>query len=284
MSFEKDTESSEIIYSRLKREIEETSKELETSINKIFGKEEVSKAKKKIDFFNQNSKWVSSNFKTEISNNKIEYPIITNPEWIEENIQNLNSIELRNKIYLCKDEINYTICNNEIRAIVNLKNESSFWIFLRTKEVFSKENAVIYFKKEELSQNVHISLGNFYLNSNNKLMFKTFIKQQLVMSLINEKNENSEIYKNIDIVKLNIIICDKGNETISVYTHLNDNKEDNLVKGNFFIPISDNYKVMIAGTGQCKLSRFYCDLYYKTEYDPLELSNNSRGCNCCNII
>ena len=47
MSFEKDTESSEIIYSRLKREIEETSKELETSINKIFGKEEVSKAKKK---------------------------------------------------------------------------------------------------------------------------------------------------------------------------------------------------------------------------------------------
>ena len=189
MSFEKDTESSEIIYSRLKREIEKTSKEIETSINKIFGKEEVTKAKKLIDFFNQNSKWVHSTFKTEISNNKVEYPILTNPEWIEENNQKINS-ELGDKIYLCKDEINYTICNNEIRAIVNLKNESSFWIFLRTKEIFSKENAVIYFKKEELSQNVHISLGNFYLNSNNKLMFKTFIKQQLVMSLINEKNED----------------------------------------------------------------------------------------------
>jgi hypothetical protein len=283
MSFEKDTESSEIIYSRLKREIEKTSKEIETSINKIFGKEEVTKAKKLIDFFNQNSKWVHSTFKTEISNNKVEYPILTNPEWIEENNQKINS-ELGDKIYLCKDEINYTICNNEIRAIVNLKNESSFWIFLRTKEIFSKENAVIYFKKEELSQNVHISLGNFYLNSNNKLIFKTFIKQQLIMSMTNEKNENSDFYKNRDIVKLNIKICDKGDEIISVYTNVNDNKEDNLVKGSFFIPISDNYKLMIAGIGECKLSKFSCDLNYKTEYAPPEFSNDIKGCNCCNIL
>jgi len=284
MSFDNTIESSEIIYSKLKKEIEVASKEIETSINKIFGKEEVSKAKKTIDLFNQNSEWVSSDFKTEISNNKIEYPIITNPEWKEENIQNINTIELNNKIYLCKEEINYTICNNEIRAIVNLKNESSFWVFLRTKEIFSKENAVIYFKKEDFSQIVHISLGNFFLNSNNKLVFKTFIKQQLIMSMTNEKNENSEMYKNKDIVKLNIRICDGGSEIISVYSYLNDNKEDNLVKGNFFIPISDNYKVMIAGTGECKISRFSCDIYYKNEYAPPEYSNDIKGCNCCTII
>ena len=66
MSFDNTIESSEIIYSKLKKEIEVASKEIETSINKIFGKEEVSKAKKTIDLFNQNSEWVSSDFKTEI--------------------------------------------------------------------------------------------------------------------------------------------------------------------------------------------------------------------------
>jgi hypothetical protein len=104
------------------------------------------------------------------------------------------------------------------------------------------------------------------------------------MSMTNEKNENSEMYKNKDIVKLNIRICDGGSEIISVYSYLNDNKEDNLVKGNFFIPISDNYKVMIAGTGECKISRFSCDIYYKNEYAPPEYSNDIKGCNCCTII
>ncbi len=282
MSFEKDTESSEIIYSRLKREIEKTSKEIETSINKIFGKEEVTKAKKLIDFFNQNSKWVHSTFKTEISNNKVEYPILTNPEWIEENNQKINS-ELGDKIYLCKDEINYTICNNEIRAIVNLKNESSFWIFLRTKGYFSKDNVIILFNREDYSQYVYITLGTFFLNLNGKLLFRPIIKQQLVFS---KKKKNKNYNFENDKINLNIKIYDEGYENIIIETFLNNKKENNLIKGNFFQQIKDNYSLMFGGKGEeIKLNKLLCEASYKSYYLPIEISNNHvKGCTCCNIF
>ena len=285
MSLDNETDSSEEIFFKIKKEIVETSKEIETSISKIYAQEEILKAKKHIDFFNYNYEWLYSKFKTDSSLNKIEYPIIVDSEWKKANIQNLKSLELSNSIFLSEEEINYTICNNEVRTNVLLKNESSFWIFLRTKEYFSKENAIIIYNKESNSQNVHISLGKFYLNSNGNLLFKTFIKQQLILSKTNEINEKSRIYENNDTVNLNIKICDGGNENISVYTYMNENKEDNLVKGNFFIPVYGEYKIMFAGKGtQCKLIRFSCDLLYKNEYAPPNYSNDIKGCNCYSIM
>ena len=283
MSFDNKTQSLEEIYSNLKKEIKIMKKEMESLENINYTQEEIIKAKKRTEFFNYNNEWLYSNFNTNNSSKNIEYPIIISENWTKPNSYNLNNLELRNLIFLSEDEINYSICNNEIKAIVDLKGESTFWIFLRTKEYFSKENAIILFKKEEYSQIIYLILGNFILNSKGNLIFTPFIKEQLILSNLNQKEKS--IYEKNDYINLNIKIYDEGKDEIIVYTYLNNNKEENFAKGNFFIPINGNYKVMIAGSGQqCKLKQFSCYSYYKPKYAPAELLNEGKACNCCNII
>ena len=283
MSFDNKTQSLEDIYSNLKKEIKIMKKEMESLENINYTQEEIIKAKKRIEFFNYNNEWLYSNFNTNNSSKNIEYPIIISENWTKPNSYNLNNLELRNLIFLSEEEINYSICNNEIKGIVDLKGESTFWIFLRTKEYFSKENVIILFKKEEYSQIIYLILGNFILNSKGNLIFTPFIKEQLILSNLNQKEKT--IYEKNDYINLNIKIYDEGKDEIIVYTYLNNNKEENFAKGNFFIPINGNYKVMIAGSGQqCKLKQFSCDSYYKPKYAPAELLNEGKACNCCNII
>jgi hypothetical protein len=283
MSFDNKTQSLEEIYSNLKKEIKIMKKEMESLENINYTQEEIIKAKKRIEFFNYNNEWLYSNFNTNNSSKNIEYPIIISENWTKPNSYNLNNLELRNLIFLSEEEINYSICNNEIKGIVDLKGESTFWIFLRTKEYFSKENAIILFKKEEFSQIIYLILGNFILNSKGNLIFTPFIKEQLILSNLNQKEKS--IYEKNDYINLNIKIYDEGKDEIIVYTYLNKNKEENFAKGNFFIPINGNYKVMIAGSGQqCKLKQFSCYSYYKPKYAPAELLNEGKACNCCNII
>lgn len=283
MSFDNKTQSLEEIYSNLKKEIKIMKKEMESLENINYTQEEIIKAKKRTEFFNYNNEWLYSNFNTNNSSKNIEYPIIISENWTKPNSYNLNNLELRNLIFLSEEEINYSICNNEIKAIVDLKGESTFWIFLRTKEYFSKENAIILFKKEEYSQIIYLILGNFILNSKGNLIFTPFIKEQLILSNLNQKEKS--IYEKNDYINLNIKIYDEGKDEIIVYTYLNNNKEENFAKGNFFIPINGNYKVMIAGSGQqCKLKQFSCYSYYKPKYAPAELLNEGKACNCCNII
>lgn len=283
MSFDNKTQSLEEIYSNLKKEIKIMKKEMESLENINYTQEEIIKAKKRIEFFNYNNEWLYSNFNTNNSSKNIEYPIIISENWTKPNSYNLNNLELRNLIFLSEEEINYSICNNEIKAIVDLKGESTFWIFLRTKEYFSKENVIILFKKEEFSQIIYLILGNFILNSKGNLIFTPFIKEQLILSNLNQKEKS--IYEKNDYINLNIKIYDEGKDEIIVYTYLNNNKEENFAKGNFFIPINGNYKVMIAGSGQqCKLKQFSCYSYYKPKYAPAELLNEGKACNCCNII
>ena len=283
MSFDNKTQSLEDIYSNLKKEIKIMKKEMESLENINYTQEEIIKAKKRIEFFNYNNEWLYSNFNTNNSSKNIEYPIIISENWTKPNSYNLNNLELRNLIFLSEEEINYSICNNEIKGIVDLKGESTFWIFLRTKEYFSKENVIILFKKEEYSQIIYLILGNFILNSKGNLIFTPFIKEQLILSNLDQKEKS--IYEKNDYINLNIKIYDEGKDEIIVYTYLNNNKEENFAKGNFFIPINGNYKVMIAGSGQqCKLKQFSCDSYYKPKYAPAELLNEGKACNCCNII
>lgn len=283
MSFDNKTQSLEEIYSNLKKEIKIMKKEMESLENINYTQEEIIKAKKRTEFFNYNNEWLYSNFNTNNSSKNIEYPIIISENWTKPNSYNLNNLELRNLIFLSEEEINYSICNNEIKAIVDLKGESTFWIFLRTKEYFSKENVIILFKKEEYSQIIYLILGNFILNSKGNLIFTPFIKEQLILSNLNQKEKS--IYEKNDYINLNIKIYDEGKDEIIVYTYLNNNKEENFAKGNFFIPINGNYKVMIAGSGQqCKLKQFSCYSYYKPKYAPAELLNEGKACNCCNII
>ena len=174
MSFDNKTQSLEEIYSNLKKEIKIMKKEMESLENINYTQEEIIKAKKRIEFFNYNNEWLYSNFNTNNSSKNIEYPIIISENWTKPNSYNLNNLELRNLIFLSEEEINYSICNNEIKGIVDLKGESTFWIFLRTKEYFSKENVIILFKKEEYSQIIYLILGNFILNSKGNLIFTPF--------------------------------------------------------------------------------------------------------------
>lgn len=279
MSIKNQNECSEILFLELINELEKKSKKTIQQENKKIPKEQILKEKKQIDFFNNNNIWFFSNFNTNLSKSKIEYPIIGN-KWSKLEHAKIYNSEIKNLIFKSENEINYTICNCYIKCNVNLKGESSFWIFLRVQNDFSIENAIILYNREEYNQTVHISLGTFYENTNKELLFRPFIKQQLIFS------KKKVIQENNNSVNLDINIYDEGNENITVETYLNDKKENNFIKGNFFSEIKGNYSFMIAGSGnEVKLKKFICDLNYKPRYLPPEITNNHvKGCSCCNIF
>ena len=284
MSIKNQLESSEIIYLNIRNDIEKTKKSnnISTNIKKI-SKEHLIKEKKIIDFFNQNYTLFYTKFDTNFSKNRIQYPIIVNPNWTKFNNVKLNNVDIKDLIFKSEQEINYTIFNANINFNVTLKGESSFWIFLRTKENFSKDNVIILYNREDYSKSVYITLGTFFLNLNNKLLYRPFIKQQLVFS----KKKNNKNYNNEnDKINLNIKIYDEGYDNITIETFLNDKKENNLIKGNFFQQIKDNYSLMFGGRGkEIRLHKFLCELSYKPYYLPTVITNNHvKGCTCCNIF
>ena len=63
---------------------------------------------------------------------------------------------------------------------VILKGESTFWLFTRSKDYLDKNTAVIKLNKEEGLQRVFISFGTFIEESNGSLIFKVFLKRQLI--------------------------------------------------------------------------------------------------------
>jgi hypothetical protein len=67
-----------------------------------------------------------------------------------------------------------------INVKVTLKGESSCWIFSRTAEKLTKFTSVLKLSKEARSQKVFASLGTFVMNQKGVLVFKVFIKQQLI--------------------------------------------------------------------------------------------------------
>ncbi len=96
-----------------------------------------------------------------MSKSKIEYIIIGN-KWLKLENAKIYNLEIKNLIFKSENEINYTIYNNYINCNVNLKGENSFWIFLRVKNNFSIENAIILYNREEYNHTIHISLGTFF--------------------------------------------------------------------------------------------------------------------------
>ena len=285
MSIKNYYESSEIVFLNLRNEIEKKKKLNNDSSNiKKYSKEQLIKEKKIIDFFNNNNTWYFTKFDTQFSKNRIEYPIIVEPNWQKFNYISSYKIDLKDLLFKSEEKINYSICNININCNVTLKGESSFWIFLRTKENFSKENAIILYNREEFSECVYITLGTFFLNLHSKLVYKPFIKQQLVFS--KKKNKKNDNFYNNNKINLSIKIYDEGYDTITIETFLNDRKENNFIKGNFFQQIKDNYSLMFGGKGEkIKLYKFLCQLSYKPYYLPPEITNNHvKGCTCCNIF
>ncbi len=125
MSINHQLESSEIIYLNIRNDIEKTKKSnnISTNIKKI-SKEHLIKEKKIIDFFNQNYTLFYTKFDTNFSKNRIQYPIIVNPNWTKFNNVKLNNVDIKDLIFKTEQEINYTIFNANINCNVTLKGES----------------------------------------------------------------------------------------------------------------------------------------------------------------
>ena len=269
------TNSSQKIFWSFQNYIEEINKK---SNHKNYLNEEILTAKKTINFMDSN--WLFTTFDTDKKNN-LEYPIIKNQNWDK---QNQIGSEIRNLIFQSIEDINYDIVNCEIKSTFILKGGSSFWLFLRSKNIFSVYTVAICFTKEQFYQKINLSLGIFHKNFKGNLEFRVFNKQQLTFSDKEYKENPKNIkYENEDTIIVNTKIYDSGNQNIIVSTSLNESKYENIVKGNFFLPVEDDKnKIMIAGSGdQCKIKSFICNTSFKTDYSHYDPFIERNGCDCC---
>lgn len=275
--------SSENLYLNQKKLIKEIKQNAyNNSTVTPYTQEETKNAKKLIIFNNQeNHKWLYSIFSTNLKHNlHEEQPIIVNENWSETTLKIQKEPEIRNLIFQTEDIFNYSITNLELKGKVNLKSDSSFWIFLHSKNFFTPYTAVIVFTKEEFSQRVHISLGTFF-RKNNELIFRTLKKEELIHS---KDKRNSISFEREDTVQLKMKIFDNGSENIKIIVSLNDNDYQNEFYSNFFLPVpNEKCKIMLAGSGhQCKVINFYAESVYNEKYAKSDQNNDSKdNQDCC---
>jgi hypothetical protein len=69
---------------------------------------------------------------------------------------------------------------------------------------------------------------------------------------------------------------------------VNDSKSENIACSDFFLPLYNKCRVMIAGSGQqCLVKTFICKCLMKpqTEDEKVSIiSTDKRNCDCCLII
>jgi hypothetical protein len=208
-------------------------------------------------------------------------PIMQSSSWISTNIPHTQKhLLLKNILYKSKDYINYYLCNCHLKCEFSLKGESTFWLFLRAGNVFTIDTAVITIAKKENSQNCYISMGTFVEDVHKNLIFKVFTKQQL----LDYSKKTNEI-KN-DTIKFKLNVIDKGEENISGIIYMNDSDKGNKIHSEFFLPVIENFQVIIGGAGkECVMRGGYVKAEFKEKYDNLYLaSHNQKGCDCCTIV
>jgi hypothetical protein len=83
---------------------------------------------------------------------------------------------------------------------------------LRSNDCLDKRTAVLKITKEDRSQKIFASFGTFVLDKNSDLVFKIFIKQQI----INFTSDSSQIYRENDISRIKGVVIDNGKEKIIV--------------------------------------------------------------------
>ena len=139
---------------------------------------------------------------------------------------------------------------SEIYFDFTLKGDSIFWLILRSNTCFDKFSAILKISKEEKSQKIFASYGTFVFDKNSLMIFKVFLKQQII-----DKSMNSnKVYKENDVSRIKGSIVDNGQEKLltNIYRTLdlilvNDDLNENLIAGSFFLPFIDKYNLMIAG-------------------------------------
>ena len=89
-------------------------------------------------------------------------------------------IDLRGNIYRSKKNLNMEHLSVEMSISAYLIGESNLWIFNRVNEFFDEFTLALKLEKQENSQKIFISLGTFIKDNQEYLVFKTFIKEQLI--------------------------------------------------------------------------------------------------------
>lgn len=290
----------------------------------IYTQEEIYCSKKCISFDNNNlNKWISAKFESRLNDKNFLSPEIKGKWGTGVMTQKKQGIDITNLIFRSNEDINYKIVNNTLKSTVTLKGESEYWIFLHSKEGFSDETIVIFLSKIEFS-GVFMSLGIFIKNNdnenidnnidnnnenredndNNNYCFRIFHTLQLIKSY-NSNDTNNYKYENSDSCVIKLLVVDEGKENIKVSAWINEGDAENTLTGNFCKQValknncdkeihtsssfelnSNNYKVMIAGSGHhCKVTHFSCETNFKENFDFFNgCKNGFNSCNCCIII
>ena len=69
----------------------------------------------------------------------------------------------------------------QLTTSIILSGESSAWIILRSDDKLDCNSAIIKISKDQpKSQKVFLELGTFVTDSNGELVFKIFLKQQMI--------------------------------------------------------------------------------------------------------
>lgn len=304
--------NSEELYQIIKDKINdkiETNKKLKKSSphEYIYTQEEIYCSKKFLLFDNNNlNEWLSAPFETEFNRKKILSPKIKDSWSPCETNQQRSGIEIKETIFCSKESINYKIVNNNLKANFILKGESDFWIFLHTKGKFEDETVVILFSKSRFNPEVTMSVGVFIKNEDSssddkKYFFRIFQTLQLVETYYSDYVKNTK-YVLVDSCLIKVNVIDEGNETIKISAWINEGNAENKLVSNFCNPvilnnnndmmnsafdaISENYKILFAGSGEsCEILKLSCEIDYKENNEYFTgCKQGFDSCNCCNII
>ena len=301
-----------LIKSRIKNKLDEMTNQKKLSSQEyIYTQEEIYCSKKFISFDHNNlNDWVTASFGTDVNRKKILSPKIKD-SWCPCQIdQKRYGMEIKDKIFCSKENINYKIVNNTIKSTFILKGESDFWVFLHSKGKLEDETVVILFSKYQFSQIVFMSLGlivkndDINMGEDKKYFFRVFQTLQLVETY--ERNSKDYVmntkYESADSCLIKINVIDDGSEKIKISAWMNEGNAENKLIGNFCSPvilnnkeddrrnsaldiITENYRVMFSGSGDsCEINRFSCETEFKEDYGYFAgCKQGFDSCNCCTI-
>ncbi|MCQ2820658.1 MAG: hypothetical protein MJ252_25615 [archaeon] len=259
--------NSEFILTEHRSRIQKIKNLMSKKPRKVTEEEVLSNHGKEILFLNQsqstNSLWEYSYFTTQLYKMNEEVPIVQSNNFSKVDMITLvkNSLGIRNLIFRSELEIDYGIVNAEMNINFSLKGESTFWLFLHCDRTLNEETcAVIQIKKEE-KKNAFITLGVFLEDGE----FKTFSKDQLVN--FTKKSEKNKKYQEEDIIFINLVVLDPGDEAMKLKIYVNNSLVENNIFGNNFLPVNNSKRILFAGNGEeINLTKFECICSAKPKY------------------
>jgi len=162
-----------------------------------------------------------------------------------------------------------------------LKKESCFWLVLRNDTFLDRFSAILRISKDEKSQRIFASLGTFVLDENSNLIFKIFLKQQM----INHSDQENTVYKENDLIRIKGNVIDTGEDKMIAKLFINDDRMENVIVGKFFLPFTERNKVMIAGNGaSCNVKSFFAREKEKSDEAEYIVTKEKKNCECCRIF